>query len=57
MLTLAGTARYRAEYGRPVTPTKQDYGVLNEIGRETMEWPLPDSKSSEGDTVGDHGWE
>ena len=57
MLTLAGTARYRAVYGRPETPTKQAYWVLNGIGGHTTEWPLPDSKSSGGDTVGDHGWD
>ncbi len=55
MLTLAGTARYRAEYGRPETPRKQAYWVLNGIGRYTTAWPLPDSKSSGGDTVGDYG--
>ncbi len=57
MLTLAGTGRYRAEYGRPEAPTKQAYWVPNGIGRDTTEWPLPDSKSSDGDTVGDHGQE
>ncbi len=55
MLTLAGTGRYRAEYGRPETPTKQAYWVLNGIGRDTMERPMLDSKSSGVDTVGDHG--
>ncbi len=55
MLTLAGTARYRAEYGRPETPTKQAYWVLNGIGRDTTERPLLDLKSSGGDTVGDYG--
>ncbi len=54
MLALAGTGQYRAEYGRPETPTEQAYCVLNGIGRYTTEWPLPDSKSSGGDTVGDH---
>ncbi len=57
MLTLAGTGRYRAVYGRPETPTKQAYGVLNGIGRDATERPLLDSKSSGGDTVGDYGWE
>ena len=57
MLTLAGTARYRTGYGEPETPTKQAYRVLNGIGGHTTECPLPDSKSSGGDTVGDHGWE
>jgi len=57
MLTLAGKARYRTEYGEPEVPTKQAYWVLNGIGRDTTERPLPDSKSSEGDTVGDHGQE
>ncbi len=55
MLTLAGTGRYRAEYGSPETPTKQAYWVLDGIGRDTTERPLPDSKSSGGDTVGDYG--
>ncbi len=55
MLTLAGTGRYRAEYGGPETPTEQAYCVLNGIGRDTTEWPLPDSKSTGGDTVGDYG--
>ncbi len=54
MLALAGTGRYRAEYGRPDTPTKQAYCVLNLIGRDTTELPLLDSKSSGGDTVGDY---
>ncbi len=54
MLTLAGTGRYRAEYGTPEAPTKQAYRVLNGIGRDTTERPLPDSKSSGGDTVGDY---
>ncbi len=54
MLTLAGTGRYRAEYGRPETPTKQAYWVLNGIGRDTTERPMLDSKSSGGDTVGDY---
>ena len=57
MLTLAGTARYRAEYGRPEIPTKQAYCVLNGIGRDTTEHPMLDSKSSGGDTLGDHGQE
>ncbi len=57
MLTLAGTARYRTEYGERETPTKQAYWVLNGIGRYMTEWPLPDSKSSGSDTVGDHGQE
>jgi len=55
MLTLAGTARYRMEYGEPEAPTKQAYWVLSGIGWDTTEWPLPDSKSSGGDTVGDYG--
>ncbi len=55
MLTLAGTARYRAEYGRSDTPTKLAYWVPNGIGRDTTEWPMLDSKSSGGDTVGDYG--
>ena len=38
MLTLAGTARYRAEYGRPETPTKQASVVLNGIGRNGPCW-------------------
>ncbi len=38
MLTLAGTGRYRAEYGRPGTPTKQAYWVLNGIGRNGLCW-------------------
>ncbi len=45
MLTLAGTGRYRAEYGRPETPTKQAYWVPNGIGRDTTERPMPNSKS------------
>ena len=57
MLTLAGTGRYRAEYGERETPTKQAYWVLNGIGRDTTERPMLDSKSSGGDTVGDDGWD
>ncbi len=57
MLTLAGTARYRTEYGEPEVPTKQASVVLNGIGRDTTERPMLDSKSSGGDTVGDHGQE
>ena len=57
MLTLASTARYRAECGSLVTPTKQAYWVLNGIGRDTTEWSMPDSKSSGGETVGDYGWD
>ncbi len=57
MLTLAGTGRYRAEYGEPKASTKQAYCVLNGIGRDATEWLMPDSRSSGGDTVGDHGWD
>ncbi len=38
MLTLAGTARYRAEYGCPETSAKQAYWVLNGIGRNGLCW-------------------
>ncbi len=38
MLTLAGTARYRAQYGRSDTPTKQASVVLNGIGRNGLCW-------------------
>ncbi len=38
MLTLAGTARYRAGHGRPETPTKQASVVLNGIGRNGLCW-------------------
>ncbi len=55
MLTLAGTGRYRAEYRRPETPTKQASVVLNGIGRDTTERPMLDSTSSGSDTVGDYG--
>ncbi len=57
MLTLAGTGGYRAEYGRQATPTKQAYRALNGLGQDTAGWPMPNSKSSGGDTVGDHGWD
>ncbi len=36
MLTLASTGRYRAEYGRPETPTKQASVVLNGIRRNGL---------------------
>ncbi len=57
MLTLAGTARYRAECGRPETPTKQVYRALSGIGRDTTERLMPDSKSSGGNTMGAYGQE
>ncbi len=38
MLTLAGTAQYRAQHGRPTTPTKQASVVLNGIGRNGPCW-------------------
>ncbi len=53
MLTLTGAGRYRAEYGRPETPTKQAYWVPNGIGRDTTDRPMPDSKPSTDERIRD----